>query len=965
MTYLLLILFLPLFNFVLGLSLGKKISFLGEITTLTTLITFVLACLVWGEVGKNGNEISASFTWFSFHAANKTINLTGGFWIDKMAALMLVLVTGISTLVHLFSTEYIKGEKYEFRYWGLLGLFCFSMLGIVMSSSLLFIFIFWELVGVSSYFLIGFWFHKDAAARASQKAFLLNRIGDVGFLSGILLLFAFFGTTDLPQIHALIASGTTPSPSELTLIGLLIFCGCIGKSAQFPLQVWLPDAMEGPTPVSSLIHAATMVAAGVYLVPRTIDFMTADTNLVIACIGGITAITSAIAALSQWDIKRVLAYSTLSQLGFMMMGMGTGHYDAAFFHLITHAFFKCALFLCAAIIIHSIAHETEKQGLPQSPQDMRFMGGLRYAMPKTFWVYMICIAALAGVPFFSGFLSKEGIISALIEKGYAENSLFFYSLAGIAFLTSFLTAFYATRQAVLVFFGENRLRSEKPLHFHDAGWRMLLPVSILAILSLFTFYSWNPFAVNGVWWEFGEKQAQNLHLLPHSWNIGILLTSLVCVAAGIGLSYFKYRHFSLADGHKRHSVFDYMAYNDFYQNAFFESIARLFLRFTRLLHSFDHEVIDGAVSGVAEGLVNTEAIILPQKETLTVPKKATFFKSISFHHFYQNHFFEGLANTFLGIARILATFDKKMVDGFVNGFVKFVVHPQSQNHPPSLALMMLDEAIIDRNQEKEHVSLSILMAKFDKHIIDGLVNRVATTFRTIGTRFKNLQGNEVQRYLLLAIGVLILIIGGISFWIYKHPKSPVQTAPSNANQILATNEIYAITRLLSASDSVKHLPINTLVENLFAKQENLTEDSLLLSTISHQIDSLSAGKFRLNKEDFAFFATQYANSQDFRLVKDSLATIHLIPSSEIEKIENQANTEKEDVHKAWDNFFKIHGEKGFYYYLSLPYISVNQQIAIVSVRMKCGAFCGGGHKAILVKEEGKWRLLTKMYKWSS
>lgn len=357
--------------------------------------------------------------------------------VNRLTLLMFALVQFIALLVQVFSTKYMKGESRFTHYYSYLNLFIFSMLGLVVAGNLLFLFIFWELVGFCSYLLIGFWFEKKSATSASLKAFLMNRIGDAGFLIGIGLVYFQFHTLELSTINE------TPLQNSplLTLTALTLFCGCIGKSAQFPLQVWLPDAMEGPTPVSALIHAATMVAAGIFLLARIDFIITPDAGVAIASIGAFTAVLAAYSAIFQNDIKKVLAYSTVSQLGLLVMAMGAGATNPALFHLFTHAFFKAGLFLIAGAVIHYFHHE----------QDMRKMGGILHLKPWLAIAYLIFGAALAGLPLSSGFLSKDAVILSVYNwAANHENPLvMIIPLMGIA--ASVMTAYYVARQFTLVF----------------------------------------------------------------------------------------------------------------------------------------------------------------------------------------------------------------------------------------------------------------------------------------------------------------------------------------------------------------------------------------------------------------------------------------------------------------------------------------------------------------------------------
>jgi len=394
-----------------------------------------------------------------------TLQVDFGLRLDPLSLMMLLIVTGVGSLIHIYSIGYMKGDPAFSRFFACLSLFTFSMLGIVLSNNFLQMFIFWELVGVSSYLLIGFWFEKASAADAAKKAFLTNRIGDFGFMLGILILWVtLHGTLNFEVIKQYVHDNPTVLGGAATLAGLLIFCGAMGKSAQFPLHVWLPDAMEGPTPVSALIHAATMVAAGVYMLCRVFFIFTPDALTVISWIGGFTALLAALIAVQQNDIKRILAYSTLSQLGYMVMGVGLAAPEAGMFHLTTHAFFKALLFLGAGSVIHAMHHE----------QDIWKMGALRKKMPVTYWTFMVGTLALAGVWPLSGFFSKDAILAAA-----QHHSMPLFILAvGVAGLTTF----YMFRLVFVTFFGE--AKSHDVDHAHESPGVMVWPLRVLAILSI-------------------------------------------------------------------------------------------------------------------------------------------------------------------------------------------------------------------------------------------------------------------------------------------------------------------------------------------------------------------------------------------------------------------------------------------------------------------------------------------------
>jgi len=389
------------------------------------------------------------------------------FRFDPLAAVMTLVVTGIGLLIHVYSTGYMAHDKGYARYFAALNLFTFSMLILVLASNLVLMFVGWEGVGLCSYLLIGFWFEKPAAAAAGQKAFLVNRIGDAGFILGVLVLLFAVGTADLSAMGQAVAGGAL-SRGTATLAALLLFAGAAGKSAQFPLYVWLPDAMEGPTPVSALIHAATMVTAGVYLLARTsaLFAFSGSAAQVVAVVGAFTAVFAATIALVQNDIKRVLAYSTVSQLGYMFLGCGVGASAAGIFHLVTHAFFKSLLFLAAGSVMHALSGEL----------DMRRMGGLRRYLPRTYPAFLIGALAIAGVPFLSGFFSKDAILAAAYAGGHRV-------LWAAGLLGAVLTAFYMFRLVFLVFHGRERLTPEARAHLRESPPSMTWPLLILSGLA--------------------------------------------------------------------------------------------------------------------------------------------------------------------------------------------------------------------------------------------------------------------------------------------------------------------------------------------------------------------------------------------------------------------------------------------------------------------------------------------------
>lgn len=501
---------IPLLTFLILSTLDKKHTRMaGSMACLSTLVGLVISIGLWNQ------NLSLALPWIELGSFQLPINLQS----DPLNAFMLPMVHGIALLVQIYSTQYMKGDPNYTGYFAYIQLFIFSMVGIVLGGNLLVIYIFWELVGLSSYLLIGFWHTKPRPVWAAQKAFILNRIGDAAFLSGILLLIYYTGTVEFSELKMSIA---TIEPSMLTVIGLLLFGGCVGKSAQFPLSAWLPDAMEGPTPVSALIHAATMVAAGIFLMARIAFLLTPTAEIAIVVVGLITMVDGALRACLAWDIKKVLAYSTQSQLGLMVVAIGLGAWPLALFHLFTHAFFKAGLFLSAGSVIHAMS---PKSSIGFDPQDMRNMGGLKTYMPITFLSYLLCAAALIGLPLTTGFLSKDAIFLAILTKTEAWGSGA-YLLLMLSIASAALTAYYMTRQVVLVFWGKARY-DQNLISPHESGIRMTLPMSILSVGSLFFVFSLHPWDATSGW----LVKHLNFPALPHV----TLVPLITLLLSGVGI----------------------------------------------------------------------------------------------------------------------------------------------------------------------------------------------------------------------------------------------------------------------------------------------------------------------------------------------------------------------------------------------------------------------------------------------
>src|SRR5947207_865419 len=413
-----------------------------------------------------------------------TLHVPAALQLDQLSAVMLLVVTGVGSLIHLFSVGYMGDDPGYARYFAYLNLFVFFMLVLVLGASFPVMFVGWEGVGLCSYLLIGYWFNEQINADAGKKAFIVNRIGDVGFLIAMFLIFRATGSLDFGPVFARAGAVFTPAGVTVTAVTLFLFLGCTGKSAQIPLFTWLPDAMQGPTPVSALIHAATMVTAGVYLVARcnVLFALSPLGSATVAGVGAVTALFAATIALKQWDVKRVLAYSTISQLGYMFLGVGTGAYAAGIFHLVTHAFFKALLFLGSGSVIHAMHQAYHATHAHDDAQDMRNMGGLQRYLPWTATLMWIATLAIAGIPPLSGFFSKDEILGAAFALGTAQPAWLVYWAMGLA--AALLTAFYMTRLMLYTFHGPNRTGEREREHLHEAPWVMTGPLVVLGALSL-------------------------------------------------------------------------------------------------------------------------------------------------------------------------------------------------------------------------------------------------------------------------------------------------------------------------------------------------------------------------------------------------------------------------------------------------------------------------------------------------
>ncbi|MGQ9819091.1 MAG: NADH-quinone oxidoreductase subunit L [Candidatus Kapaibacteriales bacterium] len=704
------ILILPLLSFAInifcGKKLGKKSSFFATsilgIVLILSFATFYFKVFNHFEFKTYSKDnflfefsdkiLQLKFTWIDIDS----VNLSVGIGVDNLAAIMLVVVAMISFLVHLFSIEYMAGDPRFSRYFAYLGLFTFSMNGIVLANNFLFMYIFWELVGISSYLLIGFWYEKKSAANAGKKAFIVNRVGDLGFFIGILILYFSYSSFLFDDIFLKISKGFLPFNSEtaLTLAGVLVFCGAIGKSAQFPLHVWLPDAMEGPTPVSALIHAATMVAAGVYMTARVFSMFTADALSFIAVIGTITAFLAATIALTQFDFKRVLAYSTVSQLGYMIMSLGIGAYTMGFFHLVTHAWFKAALFLASGSVIHAMHHSAHHLGDHHTdPQDIRNMGGLRKSMPWTYRTFLFVTLAISGVPLTSGFLSKDGILAGTLAYAQLTGG-WRWLIPIVAFASAGLTAFYMFRLLILSFHGESK--TEVVRYTKENNWIILLPLFVLSFLSLWFFYSPNPFDANAGW--FTKKIVQPVSSVPNEQQWEFLL--------------IQNGYQGEIQDHKTETGLHYL-------NEFEEAMH----------HAHSPAMI---LSLIIAGSGILLSFLVYQFKIFSADNIAKQFKllyKLSFNKWYFDEIYNSsVVGATILLSKISALFDLYFIDGIVNGV-----------------------AWLTRQ-------FGFFIGYFDLYVIDGLVNLIASVTGFFGAMVRYLQTGRVQTYVAFAIAGLLFLI---------------------------------------------------------------------------------------------------------------------------------------------------------------------------------------------------------------
>jgi len=542
--------------------------------------TTLVAAVHHGENSGHGSEHHLQFKEPQRHGEKGSFVIPMGIYIDPLTAIMLMVVTIVAGLVQIYSLGYMAGDPRFARYYAYLSLFTFSMLGLVLAGTFVLMFVFWELVGLTSYLLIGFWFEKKSASDAGKKAFVTTKIGDLGFLLGLVILIFAVGTASLPELDYMIANGEI-SANLLPLValaGILMFAGAVGKSAQFPLHVWLPDAMEGPTPVSALIHAATMVAAGVYLTARMMGIILISETMmyIVASIGAFTAFLAASIGLVQNDIKRVLAYSTVSQLGYMIMALGLAGYTAGTFHLMTHAFFKALLFLGAGSVIHAV-----------HTNDIQFMGGLNKKLKITSLTFLIASLSISGIFPLSGFWSKDEIFAVAYEGGH-----YIFLLVGI--LVAGMTAFYMFRLYFLTFTGEPRDKHAYD-HAHESPRSMTVPLMILAFLSIFAGWVGIPWLSKG-YSSFVYYGAVH-HVEP---NFILMFISLMVALSGIGLAYLIYYKKAISAesiGRAFKPIYIFLYNKWYFDELYMATIINPTYWFMEVLFKFDQLVIDGIVNG--------------------------------------------------------------------------------------------------------------------------------------------------------------------------------------------------------------------------------------------------------------------------------------------------------------------------------------------------------------------------------
>ena len=615
--------FFPLLGAIINGLLGKRFikneKVIGAIGTGMLFLSFLVSCKYFvqllGDSVKSHQNVIAS--WMSVGK----LQVDWGFLLDPLSALMILVVTGVGTLIHLYSIGYMHGEEGFYRYFSYLNLFVFSMLMLVLGNNALVMFVGWEGVGLCSYLLIGYYFEKKSAGDAAKKAFVMNRVGDFGFLLGLFTLFWALGShgvwtinfVEITENAHLLSGDMILGASVTTVATLCFFLGATGKSAQLPLFTWLPDAMEGPTPVSALIHAATMVTAGVYMIGRMnlLFAMSPTTMFVVALVGALTAIFAATIGFAQNDIKRVLAYSTVSQLGFMFVAMGVGAFTAGIFHLMTHAFFKACLFLGSGSVIHAMHKALHHAHLDDDAQDMRNMGGLRKKMPITWATFGISCLAISGLPFFSGFFSKDEILWWTFASTRGSKVIWV-----IVVVAAFMTAFYMFRCLYMTFYGEQKTNPKAKDHVHESPWVITLPLVVLAGLATVGGLIGIPHAIDIA--HVGNKlnaflapvfhHSQELYKIEAhgsaSTEIILMVFSVAIALAGIGFATVMYMKDPSLPGKftAKFPTLHRVVFNKWYVDEIYDT---LFVNSTKKLgifcwKGFDVKVVDGIVNGIAK-----------------------------------------------------------------------------------------------------------------------------------------------------------------------------------------------------------------------------------------------------------------------------------------------------------------------------------------------------------------------------
>ena len=579
---------IPLIGFIIN-GLGRNTlskGLIGFIGSAAIFVSFIISVGIFMELGSSPVKSHEIFLFDWISAGSLHIPLS--FLVDPLSSIMLLIVTGVGFLIHIYSIGYMHDDEGFGKFFSYLNLFIFFMLLLVLGSNYIVMFIGWEGVGLCSYLLIGFWYTNSSYASAAKKAFVMNRIGDLGFLLAVFFIFTTFGSVEFSKIFPQ-AANMLPGDGTIALIALLLFIGACGKSAQLPLFTWLPDAMAGPTPVSALIHAATMVTAGIYMIARSnlIFDLAPMIQHIVAVVGLATAIVAAIIALTQTDIKKVLAYSTVSQLGYMFLGLGVGAYNGAFYQVITHALLKALLFLCAGSVIHALHHQ----------QDMRHMGGLRKKLPVTFITMLIGTIAIAGLPPFSGFFSKDEILAHV----YMHDKVMW----GIAVFGAFLTAFYMFRMLFLTFYGKYRGTHHAEEKIHESPKTMTIPLIVLAFLSAIGGIIGVPEVLGGSHWlsHWLAPVIQHLGEAPdHATEYILMAVSVLGVLVSIGFAYGRYianNHVPVADEAER-SFMAKLSYHKFYFDEIYDVIFRKPLD---LLSGFFYRIVDNKiVDGIVNGL---------------------------------------------------------------------------------------------------------------------------------------------------------------------------------------------------------------------------------------------------------------------------------------------------------------------------------------------------------------------------